>query len=124
MPKKRTSVAVRCAPIAVSLIMSTTKKGHIALCLCTRLFYKTRESSGSTVKRIFWVKYCCITLCVESLRRARIMQCISGAKSHAMSMMNVMNNLLISRSGIKYFFICSQIGVTIFRSGITTFSSS
>ena len=43
----------------------------------------------------------------------------------AMSLMNVMNNHLhVPRSGIKYFFICSQIGVTVSRSGITTFSSS
>ena len=42
----------------------------------------------------------------------------------AMSLMNVMNNLHVSRSGIKYVFICSQMGVTVSRSGFTTFSSS
>ena len=42
----------------------------------------------------------------------------------ALSLMNVMNNMHVSRSGIKYIFICSQIGVTVSRSGFTTFSSS
>ena len=42
----------------------------------------------------------------------------------ALSLMNVMNNMHVSRSGIKYIFICSQIGVTLSRSGFTTFSSS
>ena len=41
-----------------------------------------------------------------------------------LSLMNVMNNLHVSWSGIKNIFICSQIGVTVSRSGFTTFSSS
>ena len=37
----------------------------------------------------------------------------------ALSLLNVMNNLHASRSGIKYIFICSQKGDTVSRSGST-----
>ena len=39
-PKKHFSVAVRCTIIAVSLIISTTKHGNIALCLYIGVLHK------------------------------------------------------------------------------------
>ena len=87
--------------IAVSLIMSTNKKGHIALSLCIGLFRKALsasqlESSRNAMKR-FFVKYRCIALyqChyleLALCNASRV--CLLGnttwyAKSHAMSMTN------------------------------------
>ena len=56
--KKRFSVAVCCATIAVTLITSTNKKGHIALCLCIGLCNKVLSASQleSPHVMIFFVK--------------------------------------------------------------------
>ena len=53
------------------------------------------------------------------------MQCLQGVSSDmkkamlndALSLMNVMNNLHVSVSGIKYIIICIQAGVNVSRSG-------
>ena len=83
-----------------------------------------RESSHNDMKRLFGKislhsivpknHYVALALCNASP------VCLLGyttwyAKSHAMSMMDVINNLHVSCSGIIYFFICSQIGVTVSR---------